>query len=91
MSKVKLETLKKKTIKTCTFTIIVGVLACIVPGIIIKGMIDYQAKMNSAVPGAYLTAGIVAAAIIGVIVFVCVRVITGALKALKEKKRENKM
>ena len=87
MSKEELEKLKKRTIKICTFTALMGFLACIVPVIILKGMVDYLAKTKSAVSGPYLAVGIIAAAIIGLIVFVCVRTFTGTLRTFKEKKK----
>ena len=87
MSKEELDALKKKTVKTCTITIVIGLLASIVPAFIIKGIIDYQAKTDSVVPGAYLAAGIIAAVIIGVIALVCVRTIIGALRSLRTEKK----
>lgn len=90
MSKEEFEKLRKKTIKISTFTILIGVLACIVPALMLRGMINYYAKMNTPPPGSYLAAGIAAAVIIALVVFVCVRTLRGALRTFREAKKNLK-
>ena len=87
MTEKELDKFRKKTIKICVFSILIGVLVCIVPCIILAGIIRHFAENAAAVPGSYPAIGIISAAVIAAIAVFCVRTVTAALRKYREEKR----